>query len=201
MTTSPHYMLQFGQLLTVFFIMLGPLRATGAFANSTTLLASGEKKELAVKSGLFALLALVLAGFIGDFVMKSWGLKPATLLLTVGILFLIAAIRPIIRPAEPPVVKVDADPVAVAMKLLISPHGLAAVVVLFALSHDRNRILTIIGALAVIIVIDIVVLGYNKAQSENKSLITQLLRTLLGTLQFALSIQIIHLSLKNLGVL
>lgn len=192
-----HYLLQAGQMFTLFFIMLGPLRLPNAFAVATAGLTHHDKNQLSIKAGLFFFIGLISAGYLGSRILLGWKLNPATLALAAGILFLIPALSTLLKKTkEVSPEKVDLSPSAVATRLLISPHGLAAVIVLFTMGHDKKRFLTIIGCLAVIGVLNILFMAFSRPKGEKESMVKVMLKTTLGTLQFALSLQIIYSSLQ-----
>jgi multiple antibiotic resistance protein len=193
----PHYLLPAGQIFTIIFIMLGPLRLPESFATATAGLNHHDKNQLSLKAGLLSFFALIAAGFIGSRVLKSWEISPATLTLAAGILFLISALPPLInRTKEVTPEKLDLGPASISTRLLISPHGLAVVIVLFTMAHDKTRIFTITGCLAAIEVMNVLYMSFIKPSGEKPSMVKMMLKTTLGTLQFALSLQIIYTSIQ-----
>lgn len=197
-----HYLLQAGQMFTIFFIMLGPLRLPNAFAVATAGLTHHDKNQLSIKAGLLFFVGLIVAGYLGSRILLSWEISPATLTLAAGILFLIPALSSLLkRTKEITPEKVDLSPSGIATRLLISPHGLAAVIVLFTMGHDKKRFITIIGCLAAIGVLNILFMVFSKPAGEKESMLKVMLKTTLGTLQFALSLQIIYSSLQWLKVI
>lgn len=198
-----HYVLQFGQIFTIFFIMLGPLRIPDAFAVATAGLNHHDKNQLSLKAGLLFFGGLIIAGYLGSRILKSWGISPATLTLAIGILFLLSALPPLVKKtvAKSSPEKMDLSPSNIATSLLISPHGLAAVIVLFTVGHDTKRFLTVVGCLAAIGVLNILYMAFIKPAGEKESMVKVMLKTTLGTLQFALSLQIIYSSLHWLKVI
>jgi multiple antibiotic resistance protein len=198
-----HYTLQAGQIFTIFFIMLGPLRLVSPYSAVSMSLAQEDRQMFAIKTASIAALILILAGFLGSQLLEKWHIDPATLLLAAGFLFFLSAIRPLISSEEKTKeVITDKSPASIALNLVVSPYGLATVIVLFSISQDPKRDFTIISCLLGVMILDLIYMAFSKPKVDGKkSVFSQSLSVIFATMQFALSLQIIIMSLRTIGII
>lgn len=197
-----HYGIGMGQIFTVFFVMLGPEKLLSPYYQMTASLTQVERRKLGLRAGLTAFLILVLGGFIGAKLLTQWSIEPAVLVLGAGILFFLVALNPLLRHESPVVYSQSASAQDIAFNHIVSPYGLAAVIVLFSTSQDLNRFLVIIGCLGLIMLINILFMTFGKEKEEKeKSMLLKTVTNVLKTLQLAHAIDIILLSLNGLGIL
>src|SRR5207253_2910054 len=83
------YILSAGQIFTLFFVMLGPLKMLSAFAKATQKMSSQELKKISYRAVGFATASLLIGGFLGRFLLLSWQIPVAILQLTSGAVFLL----------------------------------------------------------------------------------------------------------------
>ncbi|WP_413288443.1 MarC family protein [Bdellovibrio sp. HCB337] len=188
------------QVFTLFFIMLGPLRILGPFARATKSLPQREVNALAWKSALVALILLIVCGLIGKGLLEKWLIPVPILELTSGLIFAFVAFKMILAPkTEDPTTSQPTPPprpVGVATNMLVSPYGAAILIGLLALSLDTNRTLSIFMMLALVMFVDMLAMIYiRKIMTEIGAVILQMLGVVLGVLQAALALSIIHQSL------
>lgn len=199
---SDNYAVHAAQIFTLFFIMLGPLKLTTPFALATGDLTKDERSSLAIKIGLISTLTLLAGGFIGSKLLVSWRIQPAVLLIAAGVIFFLVALNPLIKPISVSQQKIDRsmNPADLALELVVSPYGMAAVIVLISLSHNIQRLFTIVACLLTVMVLDVITMIFTKPdRGTNKSLVMKILGAALGTLQLALALQIIVDGLKQIG--
>lgn len=197
------YVLGPGKIFTLFFIMLGPLRFIDTYTSLTADVPQGVRKKLAFKTGLISIVALILSSLIGAKLIGSWNIMPQVLLLTVGLIFFIVALSPVIHGQVRILGKIETlTPDELALHLVITPHGMAALIVLLSVSHNIQRVLMIFSCLLLVMIINTLFMAFVKPGKETqKSLFSKILSAVLGTMQFALSIQIIMTSLNQLGII
>lgn len=188
---NTEYTLQGSQIFTLLFIMLGPLRLLGGPV---------RQAGIAIKAGLISTLALLLGGFIGSQLLIKWNVQTEILILAAGILFFVMALKPLTQAKESEIETAKTStPVDIAMKLIISPYGMATVTVLIALSHDLKRLMVIAFSVIAVMILNILTLAYSKKKSNsNSSVVTKILGAGLGTLQLALALQIINDALRRI---
>src|ERR1043165_2635346 len=154
-----HYVFQAGQIFTMFLIMLGPVRLFSHFGAVSASLNPQHRWPFAIKTASISALILILAGFLGARILESWQIDPATLLLVAGFLFLLSALHPLMLPEEKEKPLTDISPASVALNLVISPYGLAAVIVLFSISREAVRYFTIIGCILTVMILNLLVMA------------------------------------------
>lgn len=200
----PHdYVIDPGKIFTIFFIMLGPLRFIDTYTLLTKDVPTDQRKKLALKTGFVAILALLVAGLLGAKLISNWSVMPAALLLAVGLIFFVVAVSPVIHGEVRHLGKLESlSPDELALHLVITPYGMAALIVLLSVAHDLERVLIILGCLVLVMIINMLFMAFNKPGKESqKSLFAKILSSVLGTMQFALAIQIIISSLNALGII
>ena len=198
---SIEYTVKAAQIFTLFFIMLGPLRVIGPFALATGNMGQSEKSTLAIKIGIIATVTLLIGGFIGSKLLVSWRIQPPVLLIAAGVIFFLVALAPLIHQEQthPQKFATDTSPTDLALQIVVSPYGMAAVIVLISLSHDMKRLFTIIGCLLMVMLLDVLTMAFIKPNNEkNKSVLMKIVGAALGTLQLALALQIIVDGLRGI---
>ena len=129
------------QVFTFLFLMLGPFKIIGPFAMMTKGADPALERRIALWATLFSTLALLLAAFLGESILSSYGIPLPVLSLAAGlILFLVALInilqqfRPptqhgdeIEEPTSVPTMKTALTPLA--FPAIVTPYGIAALVV------------------------------------------------------------------------
>jgi multiple antibiotic resistance protein len=190
-------------IFTLFIVMLGPFRLLDQFPELTLRLERKQKQILALKTGFIAMITLIIGGFIGSKLLEKWGVPPPVLLLAGGIIFFLVAIVPFLSTSSmPPENQVSLNPQDIALSVVITPYGMAAVIVLFSTSHSTTRLLTIIGCLVGVMLLNMIIMAFNKSEKDKKkSLLVKILTGVLAPLQFSLVLHVIIGSLKALGII
>ena len=126
-----------------------------------------------------------------------------------GIIFLLVGLRMVleqyapVHAAPPPL---PALPMAAAMRiafpLVVTPYGIAALIVLLANSHDFARTTSILAILIGVMVLNLLALLYvRRIMAGMMIIVLQILGAVLGVLQIALAVQMIVRGLQGLGIL
>jgi multiple antibiotic resistance protein len=197
-----------GEIFTLFFVTLGPEKVIGPFAQQTRALEpaalrgrAARIRALAVRCGsgrLFrppprASLAHLDAG-AADFN---------------GVIFFLVALRSCSRSTEPPrdaaPPPLPAEPMAAALKLtfptVVTPYGIAGLIVLLAATADTVREEMIFGTLLVVMVLNLLAMLFARAIVQGALLLAlRLLGAVLGVMQVALAMQIMLQGLESLGI-
>jgi multiple antibiotic resistance protein len=198
-------------VFTFLFLMLGPFKIIGPFAMMTKGADPALERRIALWATLFSTLALLLAAFLGESILSSYGIPLPVLSLAAGlILFLVALInilqqfRPptqhgdeIEEPTSVPTMKTALTPLA--FPAIVTPYGIAALVVFLALSPDiRSRLL--VGAVVLaIMLLNLLFMLLTRHILPILSVVMPILGAVLGIVQVALGLQIINISLRALG--
>jgi multiple antibiotic resistance protein len=198
------------EIFTLLFVMLGPLKVLGPFANRTQGIDDATVRRIAGWAFLVASVAAVTGGFLGRSLLKNWQVSNAALMMAGGVVFFVVALRQLLEQYEPPHVTqpetLPASPVAAACRLvfpmILTPYGIAAVIALLAASPDTTRTATIVGLVVFVMVLNLaamllarrIVVGFTV-------IILQVLGAVLAILQVALAIQLILLGFQSLGIM
>jgi multiple antibiotic resistance protein len=102
-------------------------------------------------------------------------------------------------PASKPIMKLALSPLA--FPTIVTPYGIAALVVFMALSPDLQGRLTIGAILVAIMLLNLIVMLVTRRILPLLGLVLPIVGAVLGIVQVALGLQIIFSSLRALGVL
>jgi len=194
------------QIFSILFLMLGPFKIIGTFTKIT---AGADPKLVSAISNravLYASIALVLAAVVGESVIMKFGIPVPVLALAAGIiLFLVALINVINQYGldEPPPVVPDPPTIKMAMSPLafptiVTPYGIATVIVLTAISPDLQGKVTVLVIVLIIMVINLILMMVNRYIYKVLAVCLPILGAVLGVIQVALGLKIIYNSLKLL---
>jgi multiple antibiotic resistance protein len=208
MTTS----LGAGEIFTIFFITLGPLKLLGPFVQRTHGLDDGAVRQIAFRAFLMATLSAIAGGFLGEMLLTNWHVSIGAMVITAGLVFLLVGLRQILEQYEPPHVPdanapaLPASPTAAAVKLLfpivLTPFGIAAVIVLLALSSGADRTELIVGMVVAVMLLNLVCMLFARRIMVGATIVVlQVLGAVLGILQAGLAVQIILRGLRDLKII
>jgi multiple antibiotic resistance protein len=190
-------------VFTLFFIMLGPLRLIGPFAKLTAGRPESELRQVALQGSGIATLTVLVAGLIGSTMLAKWHVVVGALAIAGGIIFFMVALRLVLSPyteetrsgAVPSPAPV---PAAALVRLLVpdivSPWGLCAVI--FVLTLMPTQMLPIMGILVGIMALDLLAMLFARPILKYLAFPLQLVGTVMGVLQVALSVQMIVLGVR-----
>ncbi len=194
------------EAFTFLFIMLGPIKLLGPFAKITAGRSEPERRALALRAFVIALLTVLAASFIGQSLLEKWAVGQGALAIAGGILFFLFALNLVLGPysdtlavTRPPAEKAPAA--AVIQQLvpqIVTPWGIAAVI--FILTFAPGQTLTIVAILIGIMLLDLLAMFVAPKILPYIAFPLQIVGTVMGVLQVALSIQIIVLGLKLVAV-
>ena len=198
-----------GAVFTLLFVTLGPLKIVGPFVQLTREADDATMKRIAVRAFVLAVIAVVVGGFLGQVLLENWGISVSALLLAGGIIFLLVGLSLVleqyqpVHPAPPPL---PAAPMAAAMRItfptVVTPYGIAALIVLLANSHDAARTASILAILIGVMVLNLLAMLYaRRLMGGVTAMVLQVLGAVLGVLQVALAVEMILRALRQLGVL
>jgi multiple antibiotic resistance protein len=198
------------EVFTFLFVMLGPLRVLGPWAQRTRGVDDQAVRRIAWWAFVVASFMAVAGGFVGRALLANWQVPPAALQMAGGIVFFLVALRQLLERYEPDhhaaPPPLPASPFAAACQLvfpmLLTPYGIATVIALFASSPDARRTAVVIGLVMLVMFLDLVAMLLARRFLVGVVVIMlQVVGAVLAVLQVALAIQFILLSMRNLGVL
>lgn len=201
------------QVFTFLFLMLGPIKIIGPFANITKGADPVLTRQIALRATLFSSLALLFAAMLGERALSSYGIPLPVLALSAGIILFLVALQTVLqqfappvhhgedaaRPAPMPTMMVAMTPLA--FPTIVTPYGIAALVVFMAVSPDLQSRLTIGVILLAIMLLNLGVMLVTRRILPVLGVVLPILGAVLGIVQVALGLQIINRSLRALGII
>lgn len=197
------YMLGVSELFTVFFVMVGPLEHLGPFVRVTKGMDQSQINTLANKSTAIIIPVMIVLGLFGRQLLHEWHIPIPILQLTAGIIFGLMAFKMLVFSGKeeplPLNEKNEIAPLTMALKIIINPWVCGTLIVLLASSHGIERTALIFGMLIINLLLDYLALRYIRVfMSKPGMVIIQMLGAVLGVMQAALALTIIHFSFTML---
>ena len=194
------------QIFFLLFLMLGPFKILGPLARHTLGAPPALIRSIVIRAVVFATIILLLAAVIGDNMLANFGIPIPILALAAGVILFMVALLNVLNtfsPAEstpaptgPPSTKIAMHPLA--FPTIVTPYGIAAVIVFMALSPDMQSKLMVGYIVLIIMAINLVFMLLNRFIFKPMSIILPLLGAILGVVQVALGIKIIYNSIDTL---
>jgi multiple antibiotic resistance protein len=200
------------EIFTIFFITLGPLKILGPFVQRTHGLDDAAVRQIAVRAFLIATISAIAGGFLGAALLANWQISIGAMIIAGGLVFLLVGLRQLLDQYEPPhapdasMPALPASPTSAALKLLfpivLTPFGIAAVIVLLALSTESGRTAIIIGMVVVVMLLNLIAMLFARRILVGVTIVVlQILGAVLGILQAGLAVQIILRGLRDLKII
>lgn len=199
-----------GEIFTLLFVMLGPLKILGPFAQRTRGLDDGAVRQIALWSFAVATVAVVGGSLLGRFLAANWNISRGALMLAGGLVFLLVALSQLLEQYQPAnqaqPEPLPSSPLAAARQLVfpivLTPYGIAAVIAIVSGTSDVQRITIVLGLVVAIMVLDLLAMLFaRKILTGATVIILQLLGAVLAVLQVALSVQLILEGLRVAGII
>jgi len=198
------------QIFTLLFLMLGPFKILGPFTQLTKGVDDRQAHRIAALSAVFASAALLVAAFLGRSILDSYRIPVPVMALSGGLILLLVALKNLLqqfqldvvadRPAAPaPGVREAMMPLA--FPTIVTPYGIAAVVVLMALTVDTQARLLVGGIIVAIMLVNVLIMMLARKIMPVMGIVLPVLGAVLGVVQVALGLQIINNALTTMGVL
>lgn len=198
-----------GAVFTLLFITLGPLKLLGPFAQLTHGVDDSTVRKIASRAFLIALAAVVLGGFAGRELMLNWNISVPGMELAGGVIFFLVGLRIVMQQYQPDHASLGplpAQPLAAAMRFtfpnVVTPYGIAALIVLLANSRtDSTRTVAILALVVGIMLLNLLAMRYARQIMAGFTVIVlQVLGAVLGVLQVALAVEMLLRGLRGLGL-
>lgn len=199
-------MLEFTQIFTFFFLTLGPIKIVGPYMKITRNADTALTRRIAIRATIFSSLALLVAALIGENILANYGIPLPILKMSGGMILFLVALLNIIQQFIPPAPHDDnvATPTVgmainpLAFPNIVTPYGIAAVIVFMALSPDLDTKL-IIGAMVMgMMILNLLVMLIAKRIFKYLAVALPILGAVLGVVQVSLGLMIIYNSFKEL---
>lgn len=193
------------QIVTFLFLMLGPIKIIGPFAKTTQAADVKLARQIAFRAILFASLALLLAALLGESILNRYSVPLPVLAISGGLILFLVALQGILQqftppaksegPSEAPTLSVAISPMA--FPTIVTPYGIAAVIIFIALSPDMKGKLSVGVALLGIMLLNMIAMLLARHTLRLMGVFLQILGAVLGVIQVALGLQIVLVYLKR----
>lgn len=190
----------------ILFLMLGPFKIIGPYNKMTKDADPALVRQFSIRGILFSSLALLLAALIGENIISNYGIPIPIMGMAGGIILFLVAILNVIRQfGDYPSNEVKPEPLNLKMAMyplafptIVTPYGIAAVIVLMALIPDtKGKIM--VGAMVLgIMVLNLLMMLLNKYTFKFMALVLPVLGAILSVVQVALGLQIIYSTFTQL---
>jgi multiple antibiotic resistance protein len=206
--------IQLLDVLIIFFLTLGPLKAIAPFNRLTQGTDAAFRRNLAWRGTAIATLIVLVVALLGALVLANWHVSVAAIAITGGIILFCQAFRMIMQPAAvapaPPQPIAGQTPPLLAMAQfslaippLVTAPGIAAIAGFIAIAGgDWTQKGIVLGSLLAVMGLNLVILLNLKENSQpGPSPLLQVLGWVMAVLQAALAAQYIINGLVRLGAL
>ena len=108
-----------GQVFTLLFVTLGPLKILGPFAQLTREADESMVRKIAQRAFALAIVAAVGGGYLGRALIESWSIPVPAVLLAGGLIFVLVGLNLVLEqyhPAHPAPPPLPSDLMAAAMR-------------------------------------------------------------------------------------
>jgi len=197
------------EIFVIFFVTLGPLKILGPWVQRTRDLDESAVRKIAVWAFIIATIAVIAGSALGRILAANWHLSIGSLSVTAGVIFFLVALKQLLQGYEPPHTAVappplPASPVAAAATLLfpivLTPYGVATVIVLLASNREPERIALIVALLVLVMILNLLAMLYaRKIVVGFTAIVLQILGAILGVLQVGLAVEFMVFGLRSLG--
>jgi len=196
------------EMFAFFFLMLGPIKILGPFVQMTRKADPTFTRRLAVRAFLVSCASLLFAGFIGEWSMRRYHISVPVLAIAAGIILFLIALQTVMQQFdaegyEPRTyessLRLAISPLA--FPTIVTPYGIAAVIVCMTLTPDFITRGAILGALLGLMLLNLVAMLFAHPILKYLGMPMQIVGIVLGVIQVALGLQIIVIGLRGLGVL
>jgi multiple antibiotic resistance protein len=199
-------MTQMIQVFFLLFLMIGPFKIIVPFARMTQGAEPALARSLAIRGSLLSTVTLLVAAFLGENILQKYGIPIPILSLAGGlILFLVALLNVIqqFQPAPAPVGTPAAPTMAMAVNPLafptiVTPYGIAAVIVIMAMCPDMACKLTVLAMVGGIMALNLLVMLTVRSTLKYLVVILPILGAILGVVQVALGLEIMFKAITKL---
>jgi multiple antibiotic resistance protein len=187
-------------IFTFLFLMLGPFKVIGPFAKITRGADPALTRNIAIRATLFSSICLLLAAVLGNMILSRFGIPLPILALSAGIVLFLVALMNIIQQFAPPAANVenvsaptlDMAMYPIAFPTIVTPYGIAAVIVFLAVCPDLKSQLNIGAIVLGIMLLNLIIMLIARHIFKFLSFFLAILGAILAVVQVALGLLIIY---------
>lgn len=197
-------------IVTFLFLMLGPSKIIGPFVKVTEGADRTLEKRIARNAIIFSGIALLIAGLLGERILKEHSVPLPVLALAAGVILFLVAIQDTVRQfsfsTKGSAVKAEAEPSMklaldpLAFPVIVAPYGIAALIVFLSFAPDVKSQLQIGLIVVVILLLNFLAMLFARRVLATLGIVLAILGAVLSVVQVALGLQIIRQSLLAMGV-
>jgi multiple antibiotic resistance protein len=188
------------QIFALLFLMLGPFKIIGPFAKITKGADAKLTRQIAIRAMTFSSIALLMAAFLGHRIISNFDIPVPILAISGGLILFLVALLNIINQFSTPVTNEESVIVPtlhmainpLAFPTIVTPYGIAAVIVLLSLAPDQESKLTVGAIVLAIMALNLVLMLITRYIYKFLAVFLALLGAILGIVQVALGLMIIY---------
>ena len=156
-----------GQIFTFLFLMLVPFKIIAPFSQITKAADQAIVRRTAAQTAAFAGAALLIAAFLGHRMLRSFGIPFPILALAGGIIFFLVALQKVLHHLtlhggdsanSVPGPSMQTAMMPLAFPTIVTPYGIAALLVFFSVSPDVRTTLCIGVIVLLIMLVNLIVM-------------------------------------------
>ena len=200
---------EIGFIITVSFMLVGPIKIIPLFAGVTQGADVQFKRTVAIHSVVIAAALCAVLVLAGGYVLGRYRISIDALRISGGLVLVIAALRVIFQKPQPSASKsgtpsalqLAASPVAVPG--IVPPAGVAAILIFMMLSPQYPGMLQAVTiSLTTMMVLNFLVMYFidRVMKTPGLGIVLTVLGSVLGLVQLGIAIELILSALKNLGM-
>ena len=188
------------QIFTLLFLMLGPFKIIGPFSKITQGADPKLIRQIAIRSMMFSSIALLLAAFLGQRIISNFDIPLPILAISGGLILFLVALLTIIKQFGTatsneeknivPTLNIALSPLA--FPIIVTPYGIAAIIVFLALSPDLSGKLYVGAIVLAIMALNLILMLITRHIYKFLAVILSLLGAILGIVQVAVGLMIIY---------
>ena len=201
---------QFSFVLTIFFMLLGPIKLVPSFGGLTRNVDLQFKRAVAIRGALVASALCAIVALAGGTLLGKYRISLDAVRIAGGLVLLISALQVIFRKTEssspssdkPAAMQLAVSPVAVPM--IVPYAGVAAILICMAHAPQYPGVTQSVAvALAAMMVLDFLVMYFidQVVKTPGLAIILSVLGSVLVFVQAALAINMMLVALRSLGVI
>jgi multiple antibiotic resistance protein len=188
------------QTFAFLFLMLGPFKIIGPFAKITQ---GADKKltgQIAIRAIIFSSVALIFAAVLGQRILSNFEIPIPILAISAALVLFLVALLNIIKQFSTPSAHVENVIIPtldlainpLAFPTIVTPYGIAAVIVFLALCSDLESKLLIGAMILGIMVLNLILMLITRYIFKFLTIFLSVLGAILGIVQVALGIMIMY---------
>jgi multiple antibiotic resistance protein len=193
-----------GIIFALLFLMLGPIKLLGPFSAATKNSNRVFRFRLATRAFLFAIAAVTIAAGLGTQILENFAIPVLVLQIAAGLILLLVALQAVMQQynthsperSEPPTLAIAFSPLA--FPTIVTPYGIAAVIILMALAPDTETSLLVAGVVYFILFLDWLAMLAAHVLVRWLGPLLLLLGVILGVTQVALGLQLMIAGISGL---